>query len=196
MRIRQDSVPNVMWRPSSARMPLKPACRVGRTPQARSRVHHDLVRRHGEHAFDPCVVEGGEANEAGLDRLVVSRLHSCHQRVAVLRDALVDRFADLEATARVDGVVSERPVGSLLRCCRDPGHLAVPDVEELRVAGLVQHEGREEHHPVEASQLVRGGEHREELVGNGLLSRFDPDGDREDAVALILGHPLPVGSVL
>ena len=118
-----------------------------------------------------------------------------HERVAVLRDAFVDRLADLEAPARVDRVVAERPVRRLLGRRRDPADLAVPDVEELGVTCLVEHERREEHHPVEAPERVGGRQHRQELVGHRLLARLDPDGDRQDPVALLLRHALPVGSV-
>jgi hypothetical protein len=58
----------------------------------------------------------------------------------------------------------------------DAGDLVVPAHEELGVLGFLHQEGRQVGDPVEAPQRMGGGDHRHQLVRDGLLAGEEADG--------------------
>ena len=129
-------------------------------------------------------------------RSVVVVHRGLEQLAPELRESLVEDVADLEAAARVDGLAADEEVGGNLLGLEHPDDLVVPAHEELGVLGLLHQEGGEVGDPVEAAERVRRGDHRHQLVGDGLLAGEEADGDAEQAFALTVVDALPVLDVL
>src|SRR5262249_10389372 len=159
-------------------------------------VDHDLVGGHREHALDETVVGGREAHEGGLDRLLLAVQRGLQQLSPEARKRLVKHVADLEAPARIDRRPSDQEMARHLLGLEHADDLVVPAHEELGVLGLLHQEGREKRDPVEAPERVGGRDHRHQLVRDGLLASEEARGHAEQALALLIGDPLPVGGIL
>ena len=97
----------------------------------------------------------------------------------------MQNVADLEAAAGIHRDATDEEVPGDLLGLQNADHLVMPAHEELGVLGLLHQEGREVGDPVEAAQRVGGRDHRDQLVGDGLLAGEKADGDSEQPLALL-----------
>ena len=118
------------------------------------------------------------------------------QDAAIVRQRFVHDIPHLKTTSRVDRLAARQEMRRDFARIDHAHDGLVPAHEELGVLCLLKQERREEHRPIKTTQRVRGGQHRDQLVCDGLLACEKTDRDAQQTLLLLGRDALPVERIL